>query len=323
MSSTESVERNSRFEFTPLSFDVKETRINEFEWNHDQEKRASGDYRGMEKLYAGMRSARPSRKGGKEGKERNINSFFLFIIITLSCILILELVFHFVLAPHMRVTHIDIKIDSTLELSNSHILEIGGLESGAYYYSVDTDKVKNNLEAYPAVRSAEVNKTFPDKLQIKLEGRVPMAIAMVETEEATIPVAFDREGIVFQVGPSITDWNLPIISGIKFTEIQLGMKLPERLLIFLDDLENISNGSPALMNVISEFHLVRKNNLDFEVIVYPRDYQIPVRIGSSIDEHLIKYILMVLDVVERENYSDTIKELDFRTDEIVYRFKEG
>ena len=72
---------------------------------------------------------------------------------------------------------------------------------------------------------------------------------------------------------------------------------------------------------ISECRIIRKDNDDFEVLMYPQNYSIPVRVGSRIDKDLFTYILLVLDVARSQGMSDYLEELDFRTDEVVYRIR--
>jgi cell division protein FtsQ len=270
--------------------------------------------------------SRPGKSGtGKKTRESKspLNKFFLFVIITLTCILVLEIVFNFLVAPRLEIRQIKITTDTHIELTNRQIMDIAGIDSHMFFYNVDVREMKTRLENYPAIREATVEKAFPDTLQISILGRVPIAIALVETQDATVPVALDKEGVIFQIGDSISDWNNPVISGVKFPEVQLGMKLPEKLVTFLHDIEQVKQKKPVLLDVISEFRFVKKNNIGFEVLIYPRDYQVPVRVGSKVDQSLIKYILMVLDVVSQKEYYNNIAEIDCRTDEIVYRFKEG
>jgi cell division protein FtsQ len=50
---------------------------------------------------------------------------------------------------------------------------------------------------------------------------------------------------------------------------------------------------------------------------------VPVRVRGTIDETLVKYALMVLDLLSSQGVLGDIGELDFRGGDVVYRMKEG
>ncbi|MEW5818265.1 MAG: FtsQ-type POTRA domain-containing protein, partial [Spirochaetota bacterium] len=207
-------------------------------------------------------------------------------------------------------------------LPDEDVLNIAGIKQKDYFFIVNENEIKNRLESYPLIKRAEVEKVFPNSLHINLFERKPLAMTLVSSNEGPIPVVFDDEGIIFQIGSSITNWDIPVISGIRFADVRLGIQLPKELRSLLKDLKNIKDTSPALFNAVSELKLVKGSGADFEVLMYPARCSIPVRIGSELTEHLLKYIMMVLDVMAKEEFMQKIEEIDFRTGEIVYKVKE-
>ena len=101
------------------------------------------------------------------------------------------------------------------------------------------------------------------------------------------------------------------------------MKLPNELVGFLGSLEKIKEASPLLYGQISEIKFERTTGTSFSTVIYPSNYRVPVVIGDAIDLHQLKYILMVLDVVQKQGMSDKLQDLDFRTGQVVYKLKEG
>ncbi|MFP4551597.1 MAG: hypothetical protein ACLFNT_12390, partial [Spirochaetales bacterium] len=55
----------------------------------------------------------------------------------------------------------------------------------------------------------------------------------------------------------------------------------------------------------------------------PMHFSLPVRIGTSIDADMIQYVMMMLDVLQREGRLSTLSELDFRDGEGVLRQRTG
>jgi cell division protein FtsQ len=328
--STDFSRANGGFSYTPISegrplrggFENRYPRYDDrfFRYTKDEGYKRKGDPQGK----GGSASKEKKKPKPKPQRNRSVgNTFFLFVILFLSIALVLEIVFNFIIAPKLKIRKIEMSMDQTLQLTEKQVFDLAGIHSQMYYYNTDVQMIRDNLEKYSPVKTAVVEKVFPDTLTIELSARKPVALSLVETTEGTVPVALDKEGVLFQIGSSVTNWDNPILSGVKFSEPKLGMKLPAKLTRFLEDIEKIRRSSPSVIEAISEFRFVKKNDIDFEVLMYPKQFEIPVRIGSDIDERLLKYIFMVLDVISRAEYGNQIEEIDCRTDQIVYRYKEG
>ena len=157
---------------------------------------------------------RPGTSGGGN-RELLFNRLLLVLVVCLILFLLGELVFHFIVAPRLTVRNIVIRCD--LPLSSEEILSIAGTEKDLFYYSLDTELIREALERVPMVREAVVEKTFPDSLHITLYGRIPLSVLFFTTPEGnSIPMVVDREGVVFQIGSSLSEWDLPVITGIEF-----------------------------------------------------------------------------------------------------------
>jgi hypothetical protein len=76
---------------------------------------------------------------------------------------------------------------------------------------------------------------------------------------------------------------------------------------------------PQLFDLISEIKVIAVNEIEYELIFYPVGYDVRVNLGDRFDESLLKYTFMVLDVLKRQEISSGIRELDFRTGEVVYK----
>ena len=257
-----------------------------------------------------------SIKSGRMGK------FFLILVIVLSFVLLMEIIFHLIIAPRMVVRNIEISSDSTLTLSDESVLRIAGITGEEYFFSLRTDEISANLQSYPIIKEVTAEKIFPDTLHIKISQRKPVILSLIDVEGETVPVALDEDGFVIQIGETVNQLDLPVLSGLVFPDIKLGQRVNRLLLSFLVDLKRLKQSSPALFNLISEVKLVR-NRADFEGLLFLRGYDVKVRIGASINEDLMKDILLVLDVFRRDEISENLAEIDFRTDEVITRFKEG
>jgi len=246
----------------------------------------------------------------------------VILVIALCLFLVGEMVFHFVIAPRMTVRSITIQSD--LSLSKEEILAVAGVEESVYYYNLDTVQIRENLEGLPMVREAVVEKVFPDALIITLYGRAPLAMFFFTTPAgASIPLIIDDQGVVFEIGSGVSNWDLPVITGVKFQQLKVGMKLPETVRPILQDLRTMQNQEPDLFRLISELRLISKSTGVLEILLYPIQYPVRLRLSAGLDPTVIRNALIVLDLLASQEVLQRVRELDMRSGEVVYRMEEG
>lgn len=267
----------------------------------------------MADILAGESYVSPETRENREGLAQRV---LVIVIIALSLILAGELVYHLLIAPRLRIE--TISIESDLAMSDEELLSLAGLSTGAAFFSVDADAAAARLRQFPLVREAQVETTFPNRVSVSVARRRPLATALASTENGTVPLVFDEEGVVFQIGVDAVD-NLPVVSGLRFTAVDLGIQLPALVVDFLTQLREIKLNSPELYGLFSEYRIVQKNDYAYEVVLYPVHYRLPVRIGTSIDADMIEYVMMMLDLLQKQNRIAALSELDFRSGEGVLR----
>lgn len=278
------------------------------------EDRFAGNF--AEKIHQGkMRS-------GASRKRWDLHRVFSLVIYLLLVMIGLELLFHLFISERLAINHVEISVEKDFPLSNEEILALAGLTGTEYYFLVNTDLTRQRLESYPLIRSAVVTKSFPDTLKLSLSAREPLVVGMVATERGMKAILFDEEGVAFGEGNMANGETLPIISGdIIPSDLRVGAKLPREIISLLKDLKAIKASSPVLFSLISELKFVKKNSTGYEVLIYPSHHRIRVRLGQDLSERTLKYVVMVLDVLDREGIAENLEELDFRTGEIVYRVR--
>jgi cell division protein FtsQ len=253
---------------------------------------------------------------------QRIRLIFSILIGVLITILLIEILFHFVISPRLRLSRVEIAAVEGLTLTNEAILKLAGLEGNETFFAVDEAGIAARIAAFAPVKSVTVEKVFPNTLKIGITGREPLGISLSVVNGRSLPIMLDEEGVVFQIGASVSEFDLPALSGFTFSEVELGQRVNRALLSFFQDLRTLKHTSEALFNLISELKFVKKNRAGFEVLLYPRDYRVAVRIGPRINEDIMRKILLVLDVFASQGIIGTIEEIDFRTDTPLVRFKE-
>jgi cell division protein FtsQ len=209
-------------------------------------------------------------------------------------------------------------------LSKEEILKIAGIGESVYYYNLDTVHIREDLESLAMVREAVVEKVFPDALIITLYGRAPLAMFFFTTPEGeSIPLVIDEQGVVFEIGSGVSEWDLPVVTGVKFQQLKVGMKLPERVRPILQDLRTLQKQEPDLFRLISELRLISKSTGALEILLYPIQYPVRLRLTAGLDPAVMRNALIILDLLAGQEVLQRVRELDLRTGEVVYRMEEG
>ncbi len=151
-----------------------------------------------------------------------------------------------------------------------------------------------------------------------MSGRKALALATGRSGDRTVPVLFDEDGVVFRVGGAGQVPDLPVISGLSFNP-SLGIALPSMLRPLLKDLARLRAGAPELFGLLSEIRVTAVNAVDYELDLFPMGRRIKVRLSDRIDETVLRYVFLVIDVLARTRSADDVTEIDLRSGEVVYR----
>jgi cell division protein FtsQ len=243
------------------------------------------------------------------------------ILMACSILLAGELLWLFVITPCMPLD--DVVIKGLVGLSRVTVLERAGIDSRSSFMSVNAREAKEALSAIPLVESADVIKHFPDSIEIVLKIRAPVAAAVADVNGRTVPVFFDREGVLFSVGAAGVPGSvagLPVISGLVFEEAAPGLRMPEFLAPLFGDLDALRSNVPELLAAISEIHVSRKKYGAYELTLYPANNPVKISMGRRITEDGLRYLLLLLDVLNERGAAPG--ELDFRNGAVSYRVRE-
>jgi cell division protein FtsQ len=177
------------------------------------------------------------------------------------------------------------------------------------------------------VESAKVIKRFPDRLSIFLEPRHAVAAVIARVNGRLQPVYVDKYGVVFRIGNAATetppDW-LPVVSGVldERQPLGLGMRLPAVYQPLFSMIAAISEGDSNVWQAVSEIGISKKSNDLYDLVLYPVNSQIKIRMGSDISKDNIYYALLMVDVC-RQLGGKLPDEIDARSGLGVYKTKEG
>ncbi|QQO07402.1 cell division protein FtsQ/DivIB [Breznakiella homolactica] len=246
------------------------------------------------------------------------------VLILLAVVLGVELVWLFGITPCMPFSKIE--ISGIPDLDRALVIAQAGITPESTFINMNAGKAEQALESLYMVESAVVHKRFPDTLRITLTPRTAVALAFAEVNGRLTPVFLDRHGVVFKIGAHDRELknlasSLPIISGLVFENLNLGTRLPALFKGFLGDLERISLNNPGLLSAISEIRVQKKLYDGFELVLYPAHTPVRLRVGNELNEDMLRYMMLVIDVFDRQGV-DT-EEIDFRTGTAAFKVKEA
>jgi len=235
------------------------------------------------------------------------------------------LVWIFCVSPVMVPVKIDVK--SFQGLSKTEVLNYAGIKNGATYIAVNANEAETLLSGHPMVESAKVIKRFPDRLSIFLEPRQAVAVVIARVNGSLRPVYVDKYGYAFRVGNAAGEtppaW-LPVVSGVfdDSRPLGLGMRLPHGYLSLFSRIAEISGEDPKIWQAVSEIGIAKKSNGLYDLVLYPVNSRIRLRMGSDIGKDNIYYALLMADACLRLG-GGLPDEIDARSGLGVYKTKEA
>ncbi|GMO46634.1 MAG: hypothetical protein Ta2B_28290 [Termitinemataceae bacterium] len=242
------------------------------------------------------------------------------LLIICSILLGAEMLWMFLITPCLPLSSVDIKtIDG---LSRGTVLAYSGINSRSSYMSLDAEEIERRLSVLPLVESAQVMKHFPDSLSIILKARHPTAMSLALIDGLSVPVFFDRYGVIFKIGKpeeNVIPDNVPILSGLIFENIRPGTRLPSYLVPLLENIQVLREKAPQLLPAISEIHINKKPYDGIDLLLYPASYRVKIRMTGDLREENLRYMLLLLDVIKKEGLMPD--EIDFRTGTASYIFR--
>ncbi|MBR5218941.1 MAG: FtsQ-type POTRA domain-containing protein, partial [Clostridia bacterium] len=156
-------------------------------------------------------------------KRRQKKQLAFLTMITLVAALIAVIL----LTPAFNVNNIEITGNSMV--SDEEIIMAGGLSKNVNILNVDTDAAEENIKSLPYIKKAEIKRSFPDTIKIKVTEEV--GVAYFTTKDGYVIIASDGKCIDVSSGLS-EDKNssgqvaqlpkLPVIKGIKNVKYSKG-----------------------------------------------------------------------------------------------------
>ena len=168
------------------------------------------------------------------------------------------------------------------------------------------------LSSEPGFDNVMIEKKFPDKIFINVVEREPVAVTFVVDDGYTNPVQIDKNGVLFPVKDrALVDSNvIPIISGLPVEHMSGGMRIPSQYRPLIEQIYKISSLGKNYFAGISEICVLPKDTGNYELALIPSQSKIKVLTDRTLNEDALKYMMVVLDIVNKLDAD--VYEIDLR-----------
>lgn len=124
----------------------------------------------------------------------------------------------------------DIRVSTDGALQRDQILQAGEVRSGVNIFRVNTDRIRAGIDKLPQVERAEIQVIRPNRLDITVTERKPIAWVTERADE--IPTAsekawlIDARGVVMKTKRMLEEYlHLPHISGVPVSDFVPGQRV--------------------------------------------------------------------------------------------------
>lgn len=256
---------------------------------------------------------------GSDKSEKKDKKVFLvkILVFVLAVLLFAELIISMVLVPCFSKP--SITVSGLKSASQQEFTELLVSMKTSSWLRFDTQRAASLLSSVPYIDSVDVSKVFPDRVIVSVKERVPVAKTVINNGGRYISVQIDKNGVLFTGNrqKSDTDYEIPLVSGLPVEKFREGMSIPANYRVLLDQIETVRSRSQKYFAAISEIQVVQKEYGNYELVLYPVHKHVRVLTDRSLNEEALKYMMVVLDVVD--SIEPDVSEIDLRYGSVSYR----
>ncbi|MBP5519528.1 MAG: FtsQ-type POTRA domain-containing protein [Treponema sp.] len=185
------------------------------------------------------------------------------------------------------------------------------------WFDFDVEHAVSLLSSESGIEHVSVEKRFPDKIYVNVEEREPVAVTFVMENGHSSPVQIDKNGVLFPgKRKPASDYVLPIISGLPVEYMSKGMRIPSKYRPLIDQIYKISELPQHYFASVSEICVLPKDSGNYELALIPSQSKVKVLTDRALNEDALKYMMVVLDVVNQ--IGSDVSEIDLRYGSVSY-----
>ncbi len=252
----------------------------------------------------------------KDQKKDSRITIVKIIVLILCILLVIEGIFYMLIIPCLA--PVKVQFSGLKNLPSSVLLDKLSKTGDVTWIQFDSSRAVDVLSTLSAVDTVSVDKVFPDKVLINVKERTAVAKTIVSINGRSMSVQIDENGVLFSNTTSVaSDSNIPLISGLPIENMQTGMRFPAKYKPLMAQIAEIQKLPQKYFVAISEIQVVPKEYGNYELVLYPIHTHVKVLTDRSLNEDALKYMMVVLDVVN--SFEPDVREIDLRYGSVSYR----
>jgi len=200
----------------------------------------------------------------------------------------------------------NLEVKGTQNVTKAQIMEVMGADIGRNIFFIPLEQQQTQLEQIPWVESASVMRFVPNRLQVEIHERVPVAFARVGSRISLI----DAGGTLMEF-PKNHKYSFPVILGMNPGE-PLSTRAP-RMKAYGELIRDLDSGGARYSQDLSEVDLSDLD--DLKVRVNDPAGDVLLHLGSS--DYLSRYKIYVGHVKEWRQQFQKLESVNLRYDNQV------
>lgn len=165
----------------------------------------------------------------------------------------------------------EVTIEGCQRTSEKEILSMTQLDRQPNILSINLAKLRSKVEAYPWIERAEIRRTFPDRISIKIIERQPVAIILLDRL-----YYMDGQGVIFARVPKGHRIDHPVVTGLDRDDFKAQPEEAWGLVSKALRLVRLIEGGETLSQKnISEIHVDKA----FGISLYTNEGAIEIKLG--------------------------------------------
>jgi cell division protein FtsQ len=197
----------------------------------------------------------------------------------------------------------NIEVTGMQNVTKAQIMEVMGADIGRNIFFIPLAQQKTQLEQIPWVESASVMRFVPNRLQVEIHERTPVAFARVGPRMSLI----DAAGTLMELSPK-HKYSFPVILGMNPGE-PLSTRAP-RMKTYSEMVRELDSGGARYSQDLSEVDLTDLE--DVKVRVNDPAGDVLVHLGSS--DYLRRYKIYVTHAQGWRQQFQKLESVDLRYD---------
>ena len=255
-------------------------------------------------------------EGSSDGKTEKKIKFIKVIFCVLCFALLCELVIYKYIMPSFSSPKVT--VTGQKEYSAEEIARLLLPMNSTSWFDFDVEQAVALLSSEAGIDHVSVEKKFPDKIYVNVAEREPVAVTFVMDHGCTAPVQIDKNGVLFPAKKASAEETLPIVSGLPVEYMSKGMRIPAKYRPLIDQISKISEMPQHYFASISEICVLPKDSGNYELALIPSQSKIKVLTDRALNEDALKYMLVVLDVVNQIGTDNEVSAVDLRYGSVSY-----